>query len=276
MAKKIWGGKKITEIIKDVQEKQGRINLLLGEFQETATKVKNTVAEIDQMSKTVSDNATNIEGVLSEARDSKDEIQKLREEVARLQSSTQELIESNKKLLDESKEQLAVIAGGSLSNTFEKRRVLLNESASKWKNWLLGDIVALVIVAIIIFLELKSNQSLTTGFFLKFSFSFPFIYAAFFFHGQYSKERELEEEYAFKSAVSFSLDAYRKLLNEEIDDEKSDERARLLDFITSTVEKIYSPPINNIKADKSNNGSPETLDKIREIFENIVNLTKRS
>lgn len=274
MAKK-WGEKKITEIIKDVQEKQGQANLLFGEFQETANKVKNTADEIDQMSKTVVTNATNVESMLSEVRNSKDEIQKLREGVAQLQSSTQELIESNEKLLNESKEQLAVIAGGSLSNTFEKRRALLNESASKWKYWLLGDIIVLAAIAAIIFLELKSTQSLTTGFFLKFSFSFPFIYAAFFFHGQYNKERELEEEYAFKSAVSFSLEAYRKLLNEEIDDDKSEERARLLDFIVSTVEKIYSSPIKNFKADKINSGSPETLDKIGEIIKNIVNLTKR-
>ncbi len=274
MAKKIWGGKKISEILKDAENKQERINSLFGELQETASKIKNVSDEIDQVSKTTSISATNVENVLSEVRGSRDEIQKLRGGVTQLQSSTEELINANKNLLDEAKEQLAVIAGGSLSNTFEKRRDILSSSAKKWFNWLLIDVLFLIIVAAIVFSELKGSSGLTTSFFLKFSLSFPFIYLAFFFHGQYSRERELEEEYAFKSAVSFSFDAYRKILVEEINYEKSDEKMKLLDFVIDTIKNIYSPIMKNTHSKKDSGESNSTLEKINKIVDNIVGLVK--
>ena len=274
MAKKIWGGKKITEIIKDAKGKQNDLNFLFNKSQETVAGIDEIAKKVNEKFQSVSSEANEVGVVLDEVRSEKQEIQILKDEVSGLESAANELVKTNQTLVKEIKDQLAVVTGASLSNTFEGRRKILSSSATKWFWWLLGDILILVAVAAIIFLELKNTQSLTIGFFLKFSLSFPFIYAAVFFHSQYNKEKEIEEEYAFKSAVSFSFDAYRKILVEEINYEKPDEKIKLLDFVIDTIKNIYSPITGNTHPRKVNVESSNTLEKINKIIDNIVGLVK--
>lgn len=271
MAKKIWGGKKITEIIKDAEAKREQLNTLFEELQQTATRIKVVADGADKTSESASANAASVESTLTEVRAEQAEISQLKGQITELKVAAEELVQTNEKLATESKEQLAVIAGGSLSNTFEKRREVLGESARKWFFWLLADIAALIVIAFIVFTELRNNQELTTGFFLKFSLSFPFIYAAFFFHGQYRNDKDLEEEYAFKSAVSFSMNAYRKLLNEEIDSEKTEEQSRLLDFITDTIKRLYTPPRRELAygSKKGNLESSGLVGELKDILKTI-------
>lgn len=265
MAKKIWGGKKITDILKDAEIKQKKINDFFIDVQNFADKIKS-------ISQLVLDEETKIKNIVSETGISKERINKLEEEVSGLKSSTEELVNTNKEIITQAKDELAYIAGASLSNTFEKRREILNGSADAWFNWLLGDILCLVAVAALVFFELKGSQTLTTGFFIKLSISFPFIYAAIFFHGQYNKERDLEEEYAFKSAVSFSLDSYRKVINEEIDNTIPAERIKLVEFVIDTIKGVYTSPVKQSDLNKSN---PQgTLEKIKDIVESVANLAK--
>lgn len=274
MAKKIWGGKKITEIIKDAESKQNDLNSLFNRLQETAVNIEEIAKKVNEKLQFVSLKASEVNNTLVEVKNEKQEIQHFKDEISNLKLVTDELVKTNQTLVKEIKDQLAVVAGGSLSNTFDKRRGVLSESAAKWFRWLLGDILMLVGVAAIVFLELKDIQSLTTGFFLKFSLSFPFIYAAIFFHQQYSKERELEEEYAFKSAVSFSFDAYRKIIVEEVDYEKPDEKMKLLDFVIETIKNIYSPIVKNLHSKKESGESSSTLEKINKMIDNVVGLAK--
>jgi len=265
MAKKIWGGKKISDILKDAEIKHQKISDLFNDAQNSANNIKSLLQSI-------LGEETKIKNIILETDSSKEGIIKLEEEVSALKSSTEELVNTNREIVTQAKDELAYIAGASLSNTFEKRRDILNTSARRWLYWLLGNIICLVCVAFIVFLELKGTQTLTTGFFIKLSLSFPFIYAAIFFHSQYNHERNLEEEYAFKSAVSFSLDSYRKVINEEIDDTIPAERMRLVEFVIDTIKGVYTSPVKQSGTDKTN--SQGTLEKIKDIVESIANLAK--
>lgn len=53
--------------------------------------------------------------------------------------------------------------------------------------------------------SLQVVQVYNAAFYLKLSISIPLIYAIAFCNLQYSLERKLEEEYAFKSSVSSPL-----------------------------------------------------------------------
>ena len=273
--RKNWGGKKITEIIKDAEQKQQNIGSLLERVREKASQIESAFQQASEKLSGISSNAANADTIVGNIENTKNEVQQIKDEVVELKVTTRELVETNQSLLEETKNQLAVVAGGVLSNTFEGRRQILGKSATIWFRWLLFDILALILVAVIVFLELKTTQNLTTGFFLKFSLSFPFIYGAFFFHGQYSKERDLEEDYAFKSAVSFSLEAYRKLLKGEIDNGIAEERNKLLDFIINTVKNIYTSPGSGHTRKKNRKVSSDALDDIKEILKNITDLARR-
>jgi hypothetical protein len=64
------------------------------------------------------------------------------------------------------------------------------------------------------------------AFYLKLSLSLPLIYAITFCTVQYSRERKLEEEYAFKSNISVSLDPYRELVEKLVDKQQPQDREK--------------------------------------------------
>lgn len=272
MAKKIWGGKKITEILQDAEEKQQKINSLFTSIQTTAEQINSIARQTDEKLANISTVANNVESSLSNVKGAVEEIHQLKTEVGELKSETSKLLEANQSLIEEIKNQLAVAAGGSLSNTFEKRKKELGDSKEKWFYWLMIDILILAGIAIFVFLELKNNLTITPGFLLKFSLSFPFIYAAVFFHSQYSKERELLEEYAFKSAVAFSFEAYRKILKEEINQEQAEQQNKFLEFIIDSIKKIYTSPREIISRHPNKENSVEMgiLEKLVDIFKKFT------
>jgi len=195
------------------------------------TQIESIVSSANQAKQTLSDAKSNTE-----------DIQNIKNEVSELKVSTTELVKTNQSLIEEIKNQLGAAAGGSLSHTFDKRKEDLEKSKNKWKKWFLLNILALFGVALFVFFELKNNQGFSTILSLKISLAFPLIYSAIFFHSQYNKEREYLEEYAFKSAVSFSLEAYRKLLKEEINSDQPEEQGKFLGFIVEAINKIFTSP----------------------------------
>jgi F0F1-type ATP synthase membrane subunit b/b' len=265
MSKTKWGKKKISEAIKDIETKQLQVRELFENTQKMVEQLSFNSAESDTKLK-------NILSIESQVNNSVVNIQSIQDEIEELKSSTNKILDTNQGLIEEIKNQLAVAAGGVLSNTFEQRKMDLEKSKKKWFNWLVLDIILLVGVAIFVFLELKSNPSITPNFFLKFSLSFPFVYAAFFFHGQYNKERELLEEYAFKSAIAFSFEAYRKLIKEEIDQEKTEEQNKFLDFILNSIKGIYTSPRELMSNYPNKEDSIEVgvLDKLVEVFKKFI------
>lgn len=105
---------------------------------------------------------------------------------------------------------------------------------------------------------------------MKFTLSFPFIYGAFFFHSQFNKEKQLLEEYAFKSAVSLSLEASRQLLEDAFNENQ--DKTKIIEFMTSAINRIYTSPRENIAThpNKEDNIEVDVLDKVAGIFKKII------
>lgn len=272
MVRKNWGQKKISEIIQDAEQKQVKLSNYFIESEQTATKINAVAIEVNK-------NLTEIVGQVERAKknvvdieENKNDILQVKSEVDDLKISTDALIKTNQALTEEIKNQLGVAAGGSLSHTFNDRKAVLEESIDKWFKWLIVDIIFLFVVALFVFLELKSNPTLTPNFFLKFTLSFPFIYAAFFFHSQFNKEKQLLEEYAFKSAVSLSLEAYRQLLKDEFNE--SEDKTEKIKFMTSVINRIYTSPRESIAnhPDKEENIEINLLNKVVNIIKGLIKI----
>lgn len=270
MSKKKWGEKKISEIIQDAEEKQNKLTELLTQSEQVATKISVAATEINGKLNEVSSNADTARNAISDIDKTKSDVQQIKVEVEQLKSTTTELVKTNESLVEEIKNQLGIAAGASLSHTFDDRKKDLENSTRRWLKWLIADIIVLFIVAFFVFWELKSNPTLTPNFFLKFTLSFPFIYAAFFFHSQFNKEKQLLEEYAFKSAVSLSLEAYRQLLEDEFDGNQ--DKTEKVKFMTGVINKIYTSPRESIAVhpDKEENIEISILNKVVNIIKGVM------
>jgi hypothetical protein len=96
-----------------------------------------------------------------------------------------------------------------------------------------------------------------------------FILLGFVFK-QYSKERNLEEEYAFKSSIAMTLTAYSNMLSERDVDTNESRQEMLL----RTIEQLYKQPKIHTEKGRTNfsfstKDLKESLDNLKESIENL-------
>lgn len=92
---------------------------------------------------------------------------------------------------------------------------------------------------------------------------------------QYGKERNLQEEYAFKSAIAMTLTAYAEMLSSD-DGGESTAKSSKQEMLLKSIENIYAHPTSHQdKGDKSDLLSPkqllESLKSISEVAKNVKN-----
>lgn len=128
--------------------------------------------------------------------------------------------------------------GASLFETFKQRKNELAPSVNFWK--IAVPVLAISTVLWIFFLfHLSEGQTMDYKLIIINSIkALPAIGLLLFGISQYSKERNFQEEYAFKSAVALTLKAYSEQL---IGEENKDA------LILSSVSSIYKSPIYHSK-----------------------------
>jgi hypothetical protein len=147
--------------------------------------------------------------------------------------------------------------GFTLFHSFQKRQSELARSKNIWAI-ALGCVVAVSVGLSAWFIYWLSQQApgQTYGptFYLKLSISLPIIYAITFCSLQYSRERRLEEEYAFKSTISISLEPYQKLVEGLVNKQSPDELAKYTAFIIESVARVFTSPTGLIFDDHPKDG----------------------
>jgi hypothetical protein len=263
--------KKWEEIIIEIESKKQEVNNTFDTIRQKIDQLNNNINDANNKFATISSVEEQTKKRNEDSSQSFITIEKCRSDIEKFQLATKELLETNKELSEQIENQLGIAAGGSLSHTFNDRKTELGKSTKKWFWCLIIDILILAGVAFFVFLELKNNPALTPNFFLKFTLSFPFVYGAFFFHSQFNKEKQLLEEYAFKSAVSLSLEAYRQLLKGEI--EEGQDKGKITEFMTKAIDKIYTSPRENIAIhpNKEDNVEVGILGEVADIFKKFIN-----
>jgi hypothetical protein len=94
-----------------------------------------------------------------------------------------------------------------------------------------------------------------------------FILLGFVF-SQYTKERNLQEEYAFKASVAMTLTAYSNMLeNVDLPENKSRQ-----DMLTSSIELLYKQP--KIHSEKQNNLLSLNAKNLNEAVKKFTDLIK--
>ena len=91
----------------------------------------------------------------------------------------------------------------------------------------------------------------------------PALFLLLFSISQYTKERNFQEEYAFKSAVALTVNAYADQLNEVTNKDK---------LIMDSVNEIYKTPIDQPKyKEKDSKAAIETAKGLADVAKGLVN-----
>jgi hypothetical protein len=149
------------------------------------------------------------------------------------------------------KDSIDKATGYTLFHSFQKRQLDIGKSKRFW-GYMLGALVLISLCASGVFIwSLQYVHEYNAAFFLKLSISIPLIYGIAFCNVQYARERRLEEEYAFKSNISISLDPYQKLVGGLVDKTKPEELAKYTAFVVDSVNRVFTSPTERIFEDHS-------------------------
>src|SRR3989338_253688 len=184
--------------------------------------------------------------------------------------ATSELISTLKELEGQIKEQIQKATGHSLFHSFQTRQDSLSGSKVHWIYALVALIFATLGLTIYV---INTTTDINAAFFLKLSMSIPLIFAITFCTVQYSRERRLEEEYAFKSNISISLIPYQELVEKLVDKNQLEERQRYAAFIMDAITKVFTSPTEKIfdNGEKRHNKSgDETIKQLGSTIQTVV------
>ena len=184
-------------------------------------------------------------------------------------------------LEDQIKDQLLKATGYSLFHSFQTRQGDLNKSKNIWI-YAIGFILLATIGLTAYIAHTTTNFDI--AFYLKLSMSVPFIFAITFCTVQYSRERKLEEEYAFKSNISISLIPYQQLVEKLVNNQNPQEREKYTNFIIESINKVFTSPtdkvfeqneeISHLDPESAIKNVSKVLDAILKPLEPIIKLLK--
>jgi hypothetical protein len=191
------------------------------------------------------------------------------------QADHSELKSKLENLEDQIKDKIYQATGFTLFSAFQARQ---NEVARAKRNWAyatLGGVGLALILGFYVVHAIHSVQDVRFEFFAKLSLSVPIIYAIGFCSIQYSKERRLEEEYAFKSSVSVSLNPYQELVAKLVTKTDPVELAKYTAFVISSVENVFSSPTDKVFETHVKDGkaiSEGTVKQVSKLVEPLVQI----
>jgi hypothetical protein len=258
-----------TRITQFVTESTGRLTQSeAAQEARVAAQLKEFVAKNQELTSDFTSNFTAMAKAVSEKAEEK--IQASDVEVKRLVTQLDELEGRIKESIDKA-------TGYGLFHSFQTRQLDIAKSKRFWGS-MLGVLVLVSLCASGLFIwSLKYVHEYNAAFYLKLSISIPLIYGIAFCNVQYSRERRLEEEYAFKSNISISLDPYQKLVAGLVDKAKPEELAKYTAFVIDSVGRVFTSPTEKIFDDHSTdkNSAEKLIKALGDFIEPVIKgLTK--
>lgn len=187
-------------------------------------------------------------------------------DVGEFKKKTEKIITENEELQQKVNELLVGATSGGLFRVFRDRKDFLLRGRDFWK-WAVGATSALVAIAVITMAWFLGDKP-DIIFFVRLAVAVPLLFLMYFSAAQYKRERQAEEEYAFKSAISLSLEPYRKLL-----EQMRNEKATETDFVKGLINEVFDNPVKRLfKARKTGEEPPSESTPGEAIYDAIENL----
>lgn len=254
----------IFELLNKSTELTSRLNTIIEQQEGNKLNFDKKIIDIEGLyTKTQGELAANIKEVQSR-------IDKFTAD-KELQEDHLKFIESKRSFFDERLNVLQNLIGLEVSHklfqTFNERKKELRIPVIVWG--VAVPLMAICTVAWISYLfsnhvPANNTQLWWEGFAINSLKSIPAIFLLFFTINQYRKERNFQEEYAFKSAVALTIDAYAGRLNDHSNRDK---------LIVDSVNGIYRTPIEEKQNNLDKINSKTILENLKLFTESVKDLT---
>ncbi|MEI7732895.1 MAG: hypothetical protein WCO56_25205 [Verrucomicrobiota bacterium] len=203
------------------------------------------------------------------------EINSRNEELKNNQNQVKEQLDKSEKAYLWIKEKEAVVnelagtaAAGILGQKFEERKNALKPSVDMWmKGVVLAFIASSIWITVSFSYLRKDGGDIWHTLIMNFGLLLPAVFATGWTIRQYARERQYQEEYAFRSSVAMTLSAFADRLQGV-----QDSRAEL---IRTTVERLYQMPIDlTIKPRSSFFGRTKPLEELTKVIVEAIKETR--
>jgi hypothetical protein len=191
------------------------------------------------------------------------------------QEKTNKLIDELAALKEQIREQIQQANAFRLFGAFQSRQNDISKSKLFWVWAIAGLVLISAGVTVWIAHEAQSYSVHSFAFWVKLSLTIPLGFAITFCTVQYSRERRLEEEYAFKSTISVSLNPYRDLVHSILEKDGQVDQSKYTEFVINSVNNVFTSPTERVfESDKKGNLTKKTFKEVAEIIGTGVKAAK--
>jgi hypothetical protein len=235
---------------------QGRLTEVLEEFGTSSSKAINDANE--------------------KVTDLEEQLAKRSEETIELnEKKTVALIADLAKLKDQIGQQIQQATGFQLFGAFQSRQNEIARSKNIWVYAIAALVAISAGVTVWIAHEAQFYSVNNFAFWVKLSLTVPLGFAITFCTVQYGRERRLEEEYAFKSSISVSLNPYRDLVHSILEKDGQVDQSKYTEFVISSVTNVFTPPTDKVfDSEKKSTFTQKTFRQTAEIIGTAVKAAK--
>lgn len=278
----------ISKFEKQIENISNKADTHLEELQQSKSSTEEKIREIERNIESykidleeILDRSENlfieIETKHDEVLDKSDNVDELEirlddgiQELENITDNIDKQLERSGSLQDDVDDLLSGTIGATLGTNFKERKQELEKSARNWAIATLVSVGILIAAAWLIFQDITGDVNLGVSTLSKIALILPVSVAVVFTARNYSRERKLLEEYAFKTTMSLSLDGFREVLVKQMPEEEDE---TISDFLTTSMLEIYTNPLHNLSKanaieDDDNVGSISTMQSAWESLRN--------
>lgn len=271
-----------TKLNQENEQLKGLMNVyseLKKELDDKLVEANEFYKTIKQKSKSATDNDSLILSCLSSSEANKNTIETLKTNIANSEQKISENIENYRKRFEEviakNTESLSLFkqaeelqkkilsqkdtvetligaaADGSLGTHFKERKNQIQMNVITFTVLVIASLVATTVWVCIIFYGFDINNSDWVHFVINVLRTLPAWFLVWWLIDRYTKERKLQEEYAFKSAIAMTMREHSKLLK-DTDSGDIDKRDSQQIMLLKALENIYRNPDTRQDKEKDN------------------------
>lgn len=167
----------------------------------------------------------------------------------------------------ESKRLLGLSADAALGGKFSQREGKVSKSLKWWRVAVGASVAVAVIWSVVVFLCLATKTELPyLDIIVNLVKTTPGFVLMGYIMAQYNKERAIEEEYAFRAAISETINAYADLLAGHDGSNSADTSRQIM--LLDAIKQVYAKPQMHKEADPKSfykNSSKELLEVLKEL-----------
>lgn len=276
-----------------LEQENNKLIRLIEEFSKSKSDLEHKIIQATEFYDTIKEKAinaneynTSIRSYLSSSEANKNTIETLKTNIANLEQKITENIEDYKKRFEDvvaqntrslslireaedlqknilSQKQevenlIGAAADGSLGTHFRERKNQIQKNVFTFGMLAIYSLIATAAWVFMVFYGFDINNSDWVHFVINILRTSPAWFLVWWLISRYSKERKLQEEYAFKSAIAMTMREHSKLLK-ATDSGDVDKRDSQQIMLLKALDNIYSPP--DIKQSKEgDNINPKNVE----------------